>query len=196
MIPSGPGTSPGAALGILWTRLPDVGDMRGYEATAPDGELHAIVTHEPTGWHLSVSFRPLRGAPLRLPSWDELKDARYRFLPDRAHMAALLPPRAEWVDIHPTCLHLWEIPAEVAQAPTEAPREPFALIPPTCGSCGRERGLQDPYDYNPIQVLTGFPLGWYSGDDGELCPQCMTELAALGRPASQREDLTEENRRG
>jgi hypothetical protein len=180
VIPSGPGTSLGAAEGILWTRLPDVGDMRGYEAAVPDGELHAIVTREPEGWHLSVSFRPLRGAALRLPSWDELKDARYRFLPDRAHMAALLPPRAEWVDIHPTCLHLWEIPAEIAQeppsAPMEVPTEPFELKVPTCGSCGRERGLQDPYDYNPIQVLTGVPLGWYSGDDGEICPQCMTEL--------------------
>jgi hypothetical protein len=183
MIPSGPGTSLGAAEGILWTRLPDVAGMRGYEAAVPDGELHAIVSREPQGWHLSVSFRPLRGAALRLPSWDELKDARYRFLPDRAHVAALLPPRAEWVDLHPTTLHLWEIPAQIAQeptdTPTEAPTEPFELKPPTCGSCKRERGLQDPYDYNPIQVMTGFPLGWYSGDDGEICPQCMTELQNL-----------------
>jgi len=47
---------------------------------------------------------------------------------------------------------------------------------PICGSCGRKRTLQDAYDYNPIQVLTNVPLGWYSGDDGEICPQCMTEL--------------------
>lgn len=123
MIPSGPGTSLGGVEGILWTRLSDVGDMRCYEAAVPDGELHAVITREPEGWHLSVSFRPLRGAPLRLPSWDELKDARYRFVPDRAHMAALLPPRAEWVDIHPTCLHLWEIPDHAAEAPTEAPTQ-------------------------------------------------------------------------
>ena len=50
---------------------------------------------------------------------------------------------------------------------------------PICGSCGRERTLQDPYDYNPIQVLTGVPLGWYSGGDGEICPQCMTELMSM-----------------
>ncbi|MEU4386602.1 hypothetical protein [Promicromonospora sp. NPDC023805] len=191
MIPSGPGTSVGAAQGILWTRLrevPTLAGMRGYEARVLDGELHAIVSHEPTGWHLSVSFQPHPGAARRLPSWDELKDARYRFLPDRAHMAALLPPRAEWVDVHPTTLHLWEMPAATVQAPpathvvaAEAPREPFALIPPTCGSCGRERGLQDPYDYNPIQALTGYPLGWYSGDDGEICPQCMTELTTRWR---------------
>jgi hypothetical protein len=32
----------------------------------------------------------------------------------------------------------------------------------------------DSYDYNPLQVITGQPLGWYSGDDGEVCPECMT----------------------
>jgi hypothetical protein len=42
--------------------------------------------------------------------------------------------------------------------------------------CRRERTLNgmDAYDYNPIQVVTGKPLGWYSGDDGEVCPECMT----------------------
>ena len=47
---------------------------------------------------------------------------------------------------------------------------------PRCGECRRERTLADAYDYNPIQVLTGVPLGWYSGDDGEVCPQCMEKL--------------------
>lgn len=47
---------------------------------------------------------------------------------------------------------------------------------PICGSCGRGRTLADTYDYNPLQVVTGQPLGWYSGDDGEVCPKCMTEL--------------------
>lgn len=44
-----------------------------------------------------------------------------------------------------------------------------------CGLCGRERTLNDPNDYNPIQAITGAPLGWYSGSDGELCPECMTK---------------------
>ncbi|QDB74936.1 hypothetical protein KNU57_gp68 [Gordonia phage Valary] len=46
---------------------------------------------------------------------------------------------------------------------------------PTCGMCQRERTLADAYDYNPLQVITGQPVGWYSGDDGEVCPQCMTK---------------------
>lgn len=52
--------------------------------------------------------------------------------------------------------------------------------PPTCGACQRERTLGDPehpmdaYNYTPMQVLTGQPFGWYSGDDGQVCPECMT----------------------
>ena len=50
------------------------------------------------------------------------------------------------------------------------------LQPPVCSLCRRERGIDgmDAYDYNPLQVMTGQPLGWYSGSDGELCPECMT----------------------
>ena len=46
---------------------------------------------------------------------------------------------------------------------------------PKCSLCQRKRTLQDAYDYNPLQAITGKPLGWYSGDDGEVCPECMTK---------------------
>jgi len=41
--------------------------------------------------------------------------------------------------------------------------------------CGRERTIHgmDAYDYNPLQVITGQPLGWYSASDGEVCPEDM-----------------------
>lgn len=47
-----------------------------------------------------------------------------------------------------------------------------------CDDCKRERTIEgmDAYDYSPIQVITGQPLGWYKGEDGELCPECMTKL--------------------
>jgi len=51
---------------------------------------------------------------------------------------------------------------------------------PTCGICKRERTLQDAYDYNPVQAVMGQPLGWYSADDGEICPECMTTLMGGG----------------
>lgn len=51
---------------------------------------------------------------------------------------------------------------------------------PVCGMCKRERTVEDAYDYNPLQVITGQPLGWYSGDDGEMCPECMTKTIRGG----------------
>jgi hypothetical protein len=50
-----------------------------------------------------------------------------------------------------------------------------------CVMCGRERTLgdgdhpMDAYDYSALQALSGKPLGWYSGDDGEICPEDMTK---------------------
>lgn len=52
---------------------------------------------------------------------------------------------------------------------------------PKCGLCQRERTIgteehpMDTYDYSPLQVITNKPLGWYSGEDGEVCPECMTK---------------------
>jgi hypothetical protein len=46
----------------------------------------------------------------------------------------------------------------------------------TCSVCHRERGPEDTLDYHPVQVLTGRPLGWYSGDDGEVCAEDMTKM--------------------
>ena len=53
-----------------------------------------------------------------------------------------------------------------------------------CSICQRERTLgdgehpMDAYDYHPAQVIMGKPLGWYSGDDGEVCPEDMTKMMA------------------
>jgi hypothetical protein len=50
-----------------------------------------------------------------------------------------------------------------------------------CIICQRERQIgpehpMDSYDYNPMQVVMGQPLGWYSGDDGEICPEDITKM--------------------
>ncbi len=51
-----------------------------------------------------------------------------------------------------------------------------------CSICQRERTVgtpdhpMDSYDYSALQVITGQPLGWYSGDDGEVCPEDMTKM--------------------
>ena len=54
-------------------------------------------------WHISISH------PDRYPTWDEIADVRYELAPDDVTMALLLPPRAEYVNAHDRCFHLWQI---------------------------------------------------------------------------------------
>lgn len=70
------------------------------------GRCQIIVSEQAAGWHLSIS------RPDRLPTWEEVRDARYALVPDEATMALLLPPRAEYVNVHDFCLQLYEIPGE------------------------------------------------------------------------------------
>lgn len=46
----------------------------------------------------------------------------------------------------------------------------------TCDNCNRERTPNDFNSYSPLQFVMGTPLGWYSGDDGEICGECMTQI--------------------
>ena len=56
-----------------------------------------------TGYTLSVSH------PSRYPTWDEVTEARYRLIPDKIEMAMPLPPRAEYLNIHPYMFNLFEV---------------------------------------------------------------------------------------
>lgn len=57
-------------------------------------------------WHLSISH------PDRYPTWDEIKAARYRFVPKEITMAMLLPPPDEYVNIDSNCFHLHQLHPE------------------------------------------------------------------------------------
>lgn len=70
------------------------------------GRCNVIVSEQAAGWHLSIS------RPEKLPTWEEVRDARYALVPDEATMALLLPPQAEYVNVHSNCLQLYEIPGE------------------------------------------------------------------------------------
>jgi hypothetical protein len=70
------------------------------------GRCRIIVSQQKAGWHLSIS------KPDHLPSWEEVRDARYALVPDEATMALLLPPKGEYVNVHEYCLQMYEIPAE------------------------------------------------------------------------------------
>ncbi|MGI5223563.1 DUF7694 domain-containing protein [Actinoallomurus sp. CA-142502] len=100
-----------------WTRAPLPMPMPGmtcWQREASDGHLSVVVGRDPAVdllWHLSISHRlNLPGNPPgRYPTWDEVTDARYRFVPDQVTMAMFLPPRAEYVNVHPTVFHLWQV---------------------------------------------------------------------------------------
>ncbi len=70
-------------------------------------DLIVIVSKDAGRWHLSVSH------PLRYPNWDEIKHVRYKYLPNDITAAMLLPPKEDYVNLHPTCFHLWEIDASL-----------------------------------------------------------------------------------
>lgn len=99
--------------------LPIEPGSRIYQKDVSDGHLTVIVSRHPKAklWHLSISHRlslldPKTERPLpgRYPTWDEIKEARYSLLPDSAQMAMILPPKAEYVNVHPTTFHLYEVP--------------------------------------------------------------------------------------
>ena len=68
------------------------------------GECNILVGRsKQAGWHISVAH------PDRYPTWDEIKYARYKLLPQGLTMAMYLPPQEELIDLHPNCFHLFEI---------------------------------------------------------------------------------------
>ena len=85
--------------------------MSAWQKDLSDGHLTVMVGIEDGEWHMSISHRiDTRQGPKpgRNPTWEEIRDARYRFVPDEVTMAMFLPPRAEYVNIHDTTFHLWQ----------------------------------------------------------------------------------------
>lgn len=86
---------------------PMAGMLRAYQRAVKDGALTVFLSRDDGALHLSISHT-VGGRPGRYPTWDEIVEARYRFTPDNVTMAMLLPPRAEYVNLHNTTFHLWE----------------------------------------------------------------------------------------
>lgn len=93
-------------------------NLRSYQREVEDGHLSVLVGAEAAQngprWHLSISHRTSEHPPKpgRYPTWDEIKDARYRFMPGDIYVAQILPPEDEFVNVHATTFHLWQIPAD------------------------------------------------------------------------------------
>lgn len=64
--------------------------------------MNMIIVIENGKWHLSVSAKYPLG-------YHQLKEVRYKFLPNNIQVAQIFPPREEFVNVHHNCWHLWEI---------------------------------------------------------------------------------------
>jgi len=67
------------------------------------GRCTIIVSIDAGEWHLSIS------TPDAQPSYKEIKEARYKYLPADITVAQIFPPKEEFVNLHPYCHHLWQI---------------------------------------------------------------------------------------
>ncbi len=84
-----------------------------------DGVLSVVVAEEPEiGWHLSISHRGHNGRAFRYPRWDEIAQARDRFLPADLGFVMHLPPASEYVALHDTTFHLHQHPASGTRSST------------------------------------------------------------------------------
>jgi len=73
------------------------------EGTFKMGRCTVMVSIDAGRWHLSIS------TPTAQPSYKEMKQARYRFIPDKVVMAQLFPSKDDFVNLHEFCHHLFEI---------------------------------------------------------------------------------------
>lgn len=104
---------------------------RSYQKHLPPGFLICMVERKmddanfPDGrWHLSISHNMMvrtgpSNTPGRFPTWEEIKEARYKFLPPDVNMAIMFPPVELYYNRHETCLHLLEIPVALALDPKQ-----------------------------------------------------------------------------
>jgi hypothetical protein len=91
------------------------GDGETYGAAMVPGPHHRdlrIIFSDGEGWeHVSVSL------PSRCPYWDEMMFVKALFWDDEDAVMQLHPPKSEYVNEHPYCLHLWRPTDQVIPLP-------------------------------------------------------------------------------
>lgn len=89
-----------------------------------DGFLTLLVSRPSWGWKASISHQRRVVKPGgshfgRFPTWEEIIDARYRFLPHDKWFGMYLPPPGDYINVTPdsTVFHLDELPNPDREAP-------------------------------------------------------------------------------
>ena len=95
--------------------------MAGYvnsRQNRPPNEI-AFIASWAGGWeHVSVSLRN------RCPTWDEMCLVKDIFWRDDECVVQFHPPKNEYINVHPYCLHLWKKIGEKTDLP---PKELIAI---------------------------------------------------------------------
>lgn len=92
------------------------------EKTASNIVASAGWRHQPTGLIITAGIENTpRWGPLlhvsmsyadHLPAWEDIKAVREAFFPLDIDTAMILPRESDYVNVHPYCLHVWQIPQE------------------------------------------------------------------------------------
>ena len=70
--------------------------------TRPGQPPLRVIASDGAGWeHVSVSL------PNRCPTWDEMCKVKALFWDDDDCVVQFHPPKTDYVNLHPYCLHLW-----------------------------------------------------------------------------------------
>jgi len=78
------------------------GNNGAFQLDGPLGRELMLVVSDGGGWeHVSVSIHG------KMPTWKEMSFVKDLFWTDDEAVMQLHPPRAEYVNNHETCLHLW-----------------------------------------------------------------------------------------
>lgn len=100
----------------------DIGDAgNGMFKIFVNGKSFLCIASNGGGWeHVSVS--PWNSKRKVLPTWDEMCEIKRMFFDDEETVVQFHPPRSEYVNNHPYCLHLWRPTSQ------EMPRPPKIFV--------------------------------------------------------------------
>lgn len=86
-----------------------LGPVKVFQRDVEDGFLEAFLSIDDGSLHLSICHKTMQNLPGRYPTWAEIYDARYLLCPKDKTMVMFLPPPDEYVNLHATTFHLWEL---------------------------------------------------------------------------------------
>lgn len=85
-----------------------IGNAGAFEIKLKHSQTVFVIASDGMGWeHVSVSRKD------RCPTWDEMCQIKALFWAEDDCVAQFHPPKSEYINNHPYCLHLWR-PTDVA----------------------------------------------------------------------------------